>query len=269
MVWPHPPNPRTSVAQALSYSDRFDYPLTLTEVWFWQPYTAYPIILLAPFYKNRDQLLYLRKKRWKYSQKKWLIAKKAVEIIKNIPSLQAVFITGALAMDNCPRLDDIDIMIITTPHALWLTRLLIISLLKFHGLRRHPHLPEHSSVRVNNKICDNLWLDQKHLCITSRNLYTAHEVLQAKCLFDRGGVHRQFLVENSWAKKYLSIAYRETLKQCGSPATPNHQSKISNILLFTVNYLLFTVQYLYMRPRLTHEKVGLGYAFFHPNSPGV
>lgn len=169
-------------------------------------------------------------------------------------------------MNNCPRFDDIDIMIVTTPHTLWLIRLLVVCLLKVLHLRRPPHLSKHSSTRVNNKICDNLYLDFDHLAMKPCNneLYLAHEVLQAKCLFDRGGVHRQFLLQNSWAKKYLPIAYSETLKQCNHEAMKQFKTNIS---LFTINYLLFTIQYLYMRPRLTHEKVGLGYAFFHPESP--
>jgi hypothetical protein len=266
---PPRPDPQKSVLLTLSYFDQFDYPLTLKEVWFWQPYTSYPITSLAPFYRSRHQPFSLRKKRLIYSQKKWAIAKKAIDLLQKIPTIQTIFVTGALAMDNSPRLDDIDIMVVTKPSTLWLTRPLAIILLRHKNLRRPPHLSEHSSLRVNNRICDNLWLDQDHLTISTHDLNTAHEILQAKCLFDRGGVHRQFLLQNSWAKKYLPIAYRETLKQCDRKAVQSQRLTIISIFLFTINYLLFTIQYLYMRSHLTHEKVGLGYAFFHPNSSRV
>ncbi len=280
MVWPRRPprNPGKSVLDTLSYSDQFDYPLTLSEIWFWQISSAFPLNKLSswPFVtaglyhlNERSHLISIRKKRALYSQKKWQIAGTIASLLKKIPAIQAVFVTGGLSMNNCPEFDDIDIMLVTSPHTLWFTRPVVVMLLRLLKLRRDPYLPEHSSPRVSDKICDNLWLDQNHLSVSVRNLYTAHEVLQAKCLFDRGDIHRQFLVQNSWTEKYLPVAYSQTLRQCDEPAVSDRRSVVLNVFLFTINYFLFTVQYLHMRPRLTHEKVGLGYAFFHPDSPPV
>jgi hypothetical protein len=280
MVWPRRPlpNPEKSILKTLSYSDKYDYPLTPFEIWFWQISSTFPLnkltswpYITAGLYhlKGRSNLVPIRKKRALNSQNKWYIAESVARLLKKIPSVQAVFITGSLSMNNCPEFDDIDMMLVTSPYTLWFTRPVTVMLLKFLKLRRDPYLPEHSSLRVNNKICDNLWLDQNHLCVPARNLYTAHEVLQAKCLFDRGGIHHQFILQNSWAKNYLYVAYKETLKQFNRPVVSNHRSNILNVILFAINYLLFTIQYLHMRPRLTREKIGLGYAFFHPDSPPV
>lgn len=164
-------------------------------------------------------------------------------------------------MDNSPKHDDIDFMIITSPNTLWLTRLLVIVLL--NKSRRPKQLPEHSSPKVSDKICDNLYLDTNNLKINNKNLYTAHEILQAKCIFDRSGVHRRFLESNSWVKNYLPIAYRESLKKISKKLICNKKYAISNFL-YPVNLLLFWLQYLYMLPSMTTERVSLGYAFFHP-----
>ncbi len=152
-------------------------------------------------------------------------------------------------------------MIVTSPDSLWSTRLKVISTL---GPNRRPtQLPEHSSPRVNNKLCDNLYIDSNHLRIwpsDDNSLYIAHEILQAKCLFDRSNIHARFLVENSWTKKYLPTAYREATKNLSMI----NYNLTSNITSKVVNLIMFIVQYLYMRSKMTSERVGLGYAFFHP-----
>jgi len=184
-------------------------------------------------------------------------------------------------MHNSPPNDDIDIMLVVRPHTLWFTRIVITGFLIITGQRRPARLAEHSSPRVRDKICDNLYLDLNHLHINhlsinqslinqSTNLFLAHEILQAKCIFDRGGVRRQFLLANSWTKKYLPIAYAETINKFKNSKieklNENWKLKIAKLLLWSINLLLFIVQYLYMRHYLSREKIGLGSAFFHPRS---
>ena len=93
-------------------------------------------------------------------------------------------------------------MVVTSADTLWLTRPLVILFLKALGLRRPTSLPEHQSPRVSDKVCDNLWLDETALALpeVKRNLYTAHEVLQARPLFDRGNTHAKFILANPWTK---------------------------------------------------------------------
>jgi hypothetical protein len=251
---------------ALNYSDKFNYPLTLSEIWYWQPFTSHSAKFFShwPYQKNsllflpgRGTLVTLRRQRFITSLPKWAKAKKIGRILSFFPTISAIFITGSLSMNNSPAGDDIDFMIITSPHTLWFTRALVDVLLSTFKLRR-------TASRITNKICDNLWLDENHLLITKQNLYTAHEILQAKCIFTRGSVYPQFVSQNSWVKNYLPIAYRETMKQFGSLGQLEIRS-IRNLLLWSLNLLFFFLQYLYMRPRLTSEKIGLGYAFFHPH----
>ena len=270
-----------SLANTLSYFARYDYPLTYTEIRRW---SSKPLPL-APspgqrheqsenlgegwgevqkkdgfyFLSGYQNPIHLRKQRAKFSKPKWLIARRVGDKLSKIPFIQAIFVTGALAMNNCPADDDIDLMIITSPHTLWLTRLLVY--LNIHSFRRKP------GVKIApGLICDNLYLDANSLRLTANNLYTAHEILQAKCIFDRGGTHYGFLTANSWAKDYLPVAYSESLKNLkfnNLDLISNLKFKISN-LLFPINLLLFWLQYLYMKPKMTTERVGLGYAFFHP-----
>ncbi len=277
-----PPRPLNNLFSTLAYFSAFQYPLTAEELWFWQSgrlsltrITAllknYPHTKLGFYYlSGQDSTVDLRKNRLASSYYKKNLALKTSRIIRFIPWVHAIFITGSLAMDNSPKNDDIDLMVITHPHTLWFTRLLVVITLKIFHLRRPGRLPEHSSARVQNKICDNLWLDTDHLALSACNLYTAHEILQAKCIFDRGGIHRLFLTQNPWVRNYLPVAYFQILKNCSNDQlikpTVNRQLPIVKSLLWLINLLSFWVQYLYMRPKITTEKIGLGYAFFHPGS---
>lgn len=263
------------VRQTQAYFNHFRYPLTPTETWFWQSESTFTHSQISQYLKRHPASFSprLRHQRQIYSKNKLNLASKVISGLSRIPTISAIFITGSLAMNNCPRYDDIDLMIVTNPNTLWLTRFIVILYLKFKHLRRNPNLPEHSSPRVSDKICDNLYLDLNHLAIEPSNhneLFLSHEILQAKCIFDRGGVHQQFLTANSWTKKYLPIAYFESIKKFKNShielLNSNFKFQIVNYIFWPLNLLLFIVQYLYMLPHLTSEKISLGYAFFHPRS---
>jgi len=277
------PSRANNLLAALRYSDHFDYPLTLDELWFWQiathysrsqisqKLTAYHLQPTTGYFHlpRRSRIVPLRRQRAVFSRSKWLIAARVGKQLSRIPTIQAIFVTGALAMDNSPRHDDIDFMIVTSPHTLWLTRPLVILLLHLLRARRPTSLPEHSSPRVSGKICDNLYLDTHNLSLTTRNLYVAHELLQARAVFDRSHIHGRFLGANAWARKYLPVAYAETLKNLklnNSKMPKNFGFQISDIFLVPLNLVLFIVQYAYMFPKLTRERVSWGFAFFHPRA---
>lgn len=247
------------LSNARSYFAQFDYPITKNEAIIWQSRFS------PPCHPERSEGSSTnRKQRLIFSKPKWIIAKRVGQSLSRISTIQAIFVTGALSMDNCPQDDDIDLMIITSPHTLWITRVFVVLYLTLRGLRRPPSLPEHSSPRVKDKICDNLYLDTDNLQLTTHNLYLAHEILQAKCLFDRGGIHYEFLAQNSWTKKFLPIAHTQTLKQTKSNV--RYLIHDTKYIIQILNILAYFVQYLYMRPRLTRERVGEGFAFFHPRN---
>ena len=260
-----------SLRETLAYFDKYDYPLTANELWFWQHGTTFSKLEIRNFLGKLGQLeirnWQLRRQRSKFSQNKWKIAKKVGESLKSFPTIAAVYVTGALAMNNCPANDDIDLMIVTYPHTLWLTRLFVVIYLKFLGIRRHP-ATEYRIPNTENQICDNLWLDIKNLKFKTKDLYVAHEILQAKVLWDRAHIHSQFLSANSWASRYLLVAYKESfrnLKIKNLDLIKNLKFKIKNFVLWPLNCVFFVAQYLYMKPKMTSEKVGLGFAFFHPS----
>lgn len=195
----------------------------------------------------------------KYSEKKIFIAKKYLKNLLLIPWIEFIGITGSVSANNAKFLDDIDIFIITSKNTLWFVRPIVLLYLEIIGRRRRwKTLPQ----KQKNLFCTNLWLDVNNLSVplNQRNLYTAHEVLQVKPLFDKTDVFYQFLKENRWSRKYLANAYSVTLKKTNSRDKTN---KNSNPIYFLLNLFFFFLQSLIMLPHRKNEKISLGSAYFH------
>lgn len=229
-------------------------------------------------------------------ERKIKLAQKAASFLALFPTVSLVCLTGSLAMKNAKPNDDIDLMVVTRESSLWLTRLFLVPLLGLFFKRRLPS----DRQQVSNAICLNLWLDETALAVPpkKRNLYTAHEVLQALPLFDRGGVYRQFILANAWTKKYLANAYRIALEKDGCSnvffeklsqsrnawtgfagfrgenvdsrrpqESTNYRSGekyVANPIISLVNKLAFKLQYSYMKKKITNETITLHSAYFHP-----
>jgi hypothetical protein len=188
---------------AVVYADVFGFPLTVSEARLWA----------------------IRRSREKNSQKLFDQAAAAAAILRKIPTIEAIFLTGSAAAKNAGKNADADLMIVTSPNTLWLTRLGVFLWLRL-------------TRKLKNPLCPNIFLDTNHLAIKERNLFTAHEVLQVKCLYDRGRITEKWLAANRWTKDYLPLPFE---------------------------LLAFLAQYFYQKPKQTNEKLGWGYAFFHPD----
>jgi hypothetical protein len=208
----------------------------------------------------------LRDKRRKNSLKKLDEAQKFVSILKHIPWIKAVVVTGSVAVNNAVENDDTDFLIITQKNRLWLARPLVVLVAMWFGKRRQA-----DGSHRDNSWCLNMFLDEDKLKVGKggRSIYTAYEVLQAKFIFDRGGVEQRWLQENSWVGRVLPNFYEfrkeEVLKKVRMVEGINKEGFNEDWGGFDLlNELLFKFQYWYMKSRITREKVELGRAFFHP-----
>ncbi len=275
----------TAILESVKYADRYKYPLTAAEIHAWiltptsPDYRNFNLALKklvsqgllkihADYYflPDRSHLVNLRHNRTFLSRAKWIRAQRIGVSLSHIPTIQAIFVTGSLAVDNSDSHDDIDFMIITSANTLWVTRLLVVILLKFKNIRRDRGLPEHSSQKVEDKICDNLYLDTEHLYIPhspATSVYLSHEILQAKCLFSRSDCEFQFLDTNRWVSQYFPRAYSSQIKNY--KPKPTKPKPVLHRVLSLLNLLLYISQYIYMRSKMTSERVGPGFAFFHPH----
>jgi len=142
---------KKAILKTLAYADVFDYPLLKKEIWrflikerkegelkteeegkgfSWELKELIKKSLCKEkkgfyFLPGREKIINLRKRRQKYSEKKIKIAEKIALILRKIPWVKMVGVTGALAMRNAEKKDDIDLLIIAVKNRLWLTRFLL------------------------------------------------------------------------------------------------------------------------------------------------
>lgn len=205
-----------SVLRALAYSDLFDYPLSLQELVRYQIETAYsaeeiyhilsshPSIASAvsrsdsSYYclRGREAVFAVRQAREQDSGHVWKRARLYSRIMSRLPFVRMVSVTGALAVNNIAARPDIDLLIVTANGRVWISRRLIVILVRLARLFR-------------DDLCPNYIISEDSLSLDQRDLFTAHELAQMVPLYG-GGMYRQMILDNSWAEAFLPAAFPET-----------------------------------------------------------
>lgn len=253
-----------AVASTLKYSTFFHFPLDDRKLHLWlisdQIVPIDDLIKGYPQKLSTSQQNYLHQSR-QISLQKIQLHQSLLNFLNRVPTILGVFVTGSVSVDNARVGDDLDLMIVTRRHSLWLTRFFLIPVLKIKYNLRSPH----ETRQLSDLVCLNLWLDEGSLQVpqTLQSLYTAHEVLQTRPLIDKNSIHQHFLSSNSWTSRYLANAYY----QLSDHLPRQTQSSLLNLIFFLPNFLLYLFQYLYMQRHKTREFTSLSQAYFHPNSP--
>lgn len=205
------------------------------------------------FLPGKSDCIETRTKRSQAAAEKWQEVEFFVKAAQKISWIEAIFITGSLAMNNTRPEDDVDFMIVTQPHRLWLTRLWVTWFAWQHGKRRSWHGEEKRSW------CFNLWVTSDSLPVFTEkpSLYVAYELLQTRCVFDRTRVEERLLKSNHWALEFLPLGQWKRGSRKPVAAKEGWFGTVAN-------YLAYAVQWVYMRPHVTRERVTLKWAFFHP-----
>ncbi len=283
---------KKAILQTLIYSDLFDYPLTKDEIWRFlisdekiSKQSLEKILALHlrgvsikkdRFYcfENREEIISKRLGKEEESDKKLELAKKIISKLSIVPTIQFIGISGALAMKNSDKDDDIDLFVIAKKNTLWTTRLLVLFFLQMLGHRR-----KRTDKKFSNKICLNMFLDESLLSLSKerQDLYTAHEVVQMIPVFERENTYGKFIESNLWVKKYLPNFKRRT-NQSRTPACQslalagrqNHTESIFNVVLCQVLFpsvveaLARKIQLHSIKKHQTIETVSDTLLAFHP-----
>ena len=264
-----------AILKTLLYSSLFDYPLREEEIYNF---------LIAPktdrkefsqalkssrafidfsegffFLKGNKKLVRKRQAREIISVEKLKKAEKIISKLSLIPTIKLIGISGTLAMKNCTENDDIDIFVIAQNGLAWTTRFLAASLLIVSGAYRNKN-----SKLYKDKICLNLVLAEDRMLFDSKDLFTAHEIIQLLPIFERGKTYQEFLNTNKWVKKFLpnfSIKNKAVFKK--------QQNHFDRFLIFLCKILflekiLKTLQLFYMRKAITKERLEEGFIGLHP-----
>jgi predicted nucleotidyltransferase len=251
---------------SLLYHDIFDYPLTFNELIKWRGSKKIknnpPITVSCKndfyFLEGKEGIVLKRLLRRRISNKKLIIARKIGQMLRLIPTVKMVAVTGALAMENADENSDIDLLIVTKRKTLWLTRLITLFLF---SLFRIP-VRRYNDKNPKDKLCLNMWLDESNLAWKKkeRNIYTAHEIAQIKPLLNKDKTYENLLSKNKWIKDYWPNAVRIS-KEIRS-------SKQNKSFLSVFESIAFQLQYQYMKSKITREKITKTRALFHPNDWG-
>jgi len=258
----------------LIYADLFDFPLKKEEIWrrlIWRLSRKGGV---RPARKNfeknlknfnfkdgfyflpgRQRILGLRREREVESAKKLRIAKQAAKILKIIPLVKFVGLSGSVAAGNPKKGDDIDFFIIARAGWLWTTRFLTTFLFSLLRVRRRP-----GDKSFRNKICLNMFLDESRLDIFSQNqdLFIAYEICQLKLLWQRDSTYQKFLLANLWIKDFLPNAVKNTL---ASVPKRNRGTLLERNM---VERFFYQFQRWWMKKRRTKEIITPYFIAFHP-----
>jgi hypothetical protein len=124
------------------------------------------------------------------AEKYLVLAHKKAKLISRFPFVRGVFASGSLSKGYMDENSDIDFFIITTPNRLWIARTLLVlyKRLFLGGSRKH--------------FCVNYFVDEDHLEIEEKNLFTATELATLLPLY---GSEEYFkLIEsNDWLKGFF------------------------------------------------------------------
>jgi len=275
-----------AVYGVLAYTNYFQYPLLESEIFLKQhskdiisseeisrslkKITVHKLIACKnKYYFIKDitqKNINDRNQREKISINKLNHAQTSLAKICKIPWLKSLMITGSVVAGNAIEEDDIDILIIADTNRLWIVRLLVIFILELQGIRRRPNDKTYA-----NKICFNMILETGYemIPVEDQNIYIAHELLQAKVLYDLDNCYHNFLTQNKWVAQFMANWYKTKLINYPKNKSKNNKNLFNiylKILLNKINYFLYQTQKFYMSRRKTNELVDLHRALFHPSN---
>lgn len=185
-------------------------------------------------------------------ESKLFTANQAVRVLRLIPMIRLVAVSGSVAAGRPNKNSDIDFFIICQKDSVWITRLFCsLALLIFKQKRNR------LSKIVSNKICLNMYIDEANMLIQTKDIYSAREILQIIPLLNRNRTYEKFLYQNRWASKIFPNIAIDMSKY-------RFVSSKSFSLLSLINRLFFCAQYLYMLRHLTIEKITSSQIRFHP-----
>lgn len=196
--------------EAIAYGDLFDYPLTAAEVHRYLPgeRTSLDAVRQAisdasqdgrlfesggfVTLRNRDALVAVRQRRAGVAARLWPFAERYGRAIGRLPFVRMVAVTGALAIDNVDEGADIDFLVVTDEHRLWLCRALVIALVR-------------RAAQQGVLLCPNYFLSTRALSLTDRSLFTAHELVQMRPMAGHE-MYEWLRCVNPWSDDFLPNA---------------------------------------------------------------
>ncbi len=198
-----------AILKTLAYSDIFDYPLRLDELYSYLPIRAeieQMSLALGSlnglvgikdgyyFLTDREIIVEIRKQHNAYSQKLFQHALIFGQILGALPFIRMVALTGSLAVMNSFKNADFDYMLIAAPGRVWMARgfaLLLNRLARLFGCT----------------LCPNLIVSESSLAWPTHDLYSAHELCQMIPIAGMD-VYLKLMKANHWTQEFFPNGFK-------------------------------------------------------------
>lgn len=135
-----------------------------------------------------ESIVQRRKKGNQAAERFLQLASKKASFIAKFPFVRAVMASGSLSKGYMDEKSDLDFFIITAPRRLWIARTLLVIYKRLFLLNSHKYF------------CVNYFVDERHLEIEEKNLFTATELATALPLYG-AQYYQQLMAMNPWLKK--------------------------------------------------------------------
>ena len=196
------------IVRTLLYYDIFNYPLKSAEVFRFlgtNSITEHDVLQalnkltedlvvfkFEDFYSVQpsDSTVHRRKKGNLAAEGFYQLANKKAAFMAKFPFVRAVLASGSLSKGYMDEKSDLDFFIVTAPKRLWIARTLLVTYKWVFLFNSHKYF------------CANYFVDEDHLEIEEKNLFTATELATALPLYG-AQYYQRLMAENSWLKGFF------------------------------------------------------------------
>ena len=146
------------------------------------------------FLKGRKKIVEQRIENNKIAEHKFKKIRKIASIIKFIPFVRMVAVTGTLAMKNTQKSSDLDLLVALKHGHIFTGRSLVTLATHILGVRRYGQ-------KIANRICLNFFITDKSLRINIQDLFSSSEYFFILPLFGYE-IFKEFQRANDWIREF-------------------------------------------------------------------
>lgn len=148
------------------------------------------------FLSGREKLIKVRNERELISVQKIKKLKRKVFLLKYVPFVKMICLTGRLSQKNGTDKSDIDVFIVLKDEYIWTGRFLMTAVTQLFGWRRY-------GKKQRDRICLNYYVTDKSLKVPTQDLFSSQEYSFILPIFDSGKIFDEFQKSNiEWMKEY-------------------------------------------------------------------
>lgn len=209
-----------AILQTLAYFDIFEHPLTKEELHraLWKGGSVNLDSLMGwlntcvekgaiarkwgyYFFPGREEIVETRRRRTLIVERKMEIAKRAIQKMRWIPFVRAVFVCNTLGVQIAREEGDIDVFIVAEKGRIWIVRFCALVLFALLGMRA-------GRGHTQDKICLSFYvtrdaLDMSALQLGEPDIYLVYWLQSLVPVYDPHHLYHEIQKVNQWMRQYV------------------------------------------------------------------